>query len=228
MADDDVVILGAANMRERTRTLKSGEKRSKYTVEITGDSIVANFDPRAWGKPLADAIAEFLRERISGITAVASAGALAARARAKKAFEAGRPWAMKQYAGGKIGAMPPAQTDRKFNDSGRLAASIVVAPNEKDGAFTINMAANRFKPELVKGGAAGVTRIFESLKQYVPELGDVSKLMDSIPIRNAMKQTIADNLFKAVTAANVKAEELRRQYAQQKIAVFKAVAGLVL
>ncbi len=228
MADDDTVVLGAANLRERQRTLKSGETRSKFTVEIKGDSIVANFDERAYGAPVAAAIAQLLRERIQSIAAVASPGVLAARARAKKAFEGGRQWAMKQYSGGKTGATPPAQSDRKYNDSGRLAASIVATANQTNKGFTINMAANRFKPELVRDGVAGVRRIYEDITRYVPELADVSKLMDSIPVRNAIRETIANSILKAAESAERRAADLARQLKQQRIAVFKAVAGVLV
>jgi hypothetical protein len=218
MANDDVSVLGAATLRERIRTLQNGTTKSKFTIEVSGDSIVTNFDERAWGAPLAAAIAELYRERISGITATVSAGVKRAREGARKAFDAGRPWAMRSYSGGKIGAKAPNQSDRKFNDSGRLASSIVATANETDKTFTINMAANRFKPELVRQGAAGVARIFEELKRLVPEFGDPKKLMDSIPIRKAMTETIAMNIVKAAESAK-KTADLARQARQSAMAV---------
>lgn len=225
MAKDDVIELGASNMeaelRKRSRTSKSGVTRDRFTVEIHGDSLLINTDPKSLGRPVAEAIAQLLKDRISSIAAVVSPGVKKAREAARKAFDAGKPWAMRQYSGGRIGSRAPNQTDRKFNDSGRLVESIAVGAN--DDTFTVNMAANRWRPELVRGGVAGIQRIWEDLKRHVPELGDARKLMDSIPVRRAVQQSMKD----AIVKAGEKRVEATRQLMQARIQVAKAFLSLV-
>ncbi len=79
---DDIIYFGATNLRQRTAA--SGSQR--YTVDVSGDSIGVNLDPKALGRPLADAIAVFFHDAIQNITAVASPATLRARAAAQRAF----------------------------------------------------------------------------------------------------------------------------------------------
>src|SRR3990167_5886379 len=115
MATDDIITLGAANMQARTRTSKSGKSTTRYTVTVSGDSLLINTDPKSLGKGPAEAISALIKERITSITDRASDATNKARENAAKAFAAGKPWAIKRYGGGRIGSMPPNQSDKGLN-----------------------------------------------------------------------------------------------------------------
>jgi len=169
---ENIIVLGGG-LEHRTN-LKTGKER--FSVQLKSDPITINLDPKTLGKPVAEAIAHHLRERVRGISERASPATLRARAVAAKAFAAGEAWALKRYAGGKMGGRAPNQSDRSFNDSGRFAESIAVGAS-KDDSWRINVAANRLSSATATGGAAGVQRIWEKLVSLVPEFADMGKLM---------------------------------------------------
>lgn len=243
MAKDDVILLGATNLQQRSRVTSSGVKH-RYTVEVTGDTIGTNLDPKALGQGPAEAIAAHLKMRITSITAIAAKGTLAARKVAQRAFnnikerkaasaakkakkaqqaksgEAPKKaekfshplkppkygptkpsegstgaWVQQRYGGGRMGAMEPNQSDRLFNDSGRLAESIVAGP--KGDGWVINVAANRFDPKTFPGGVAALTQMFERLAELVPEFADLGLLADSITVKRAIREATAAMMQKA-------------------------------
>lgn len=165
MGKENVIILGGG-LEQRT----NAKGKSRFTVSIKSEPLVVNLDPKALGAPVAQAIAFHLKERVKGITATASEATIKAREVARRAFAAGKPWAMKRYAGGKMGARMPAQSDSLFNDSGRFADGIAVGA-AKD-TFRINVPANR-----LSGDARTVERIWGKLLELVPEFADMGKLM---------------------------------------------------
>lgn len=183
-------------MRERVRTNKAGVSKSRVTMEISGESIGIGLDPRAYGRPVSEAIAQLLRERIQQITAVAAPATIKARSAFKKAVGEGKLWAMKRYSGGKIGQRDPGQSDRLFNDSGRFAESIAVGARPGDSAFTVNVAANRLSPDTLSGGRAALERIWQRLLQFIPELRDPAQLLSSIPVKKAVNEAVRDNVVK--------------------------------
>ncbi len=221
MADESVFVLGAANLKRRDRTNKSGAVKSRYTVNVTGDSLLINTDPKSLGQGPAEAIAAHLRERVTGIAQRASASTLRARAAASKAFAAGEAWAVKRYSGGRLGAMAPNQSDRAFNDSGRLAKGIAAGP--KQDGWVVNFAANRWDPTQVRGGESGLVRIYNQLAALVPELTDTAKLLDSIPVRKALK----DGLASMIQKAEDRTLELQRQRMQAATSVVRSLMSLV-
>lgn len=218
MPQDDVAIFGAATMRERVRTLKSGATRSRVTLEIEGDSIGIGLDPRAYGKPVAEAMAELVRERIKTIAARAAPATIAARKRAKKALAEGAAWATRRYAGGRLGTRQPDESDRLFNDSGRLAESVAVGARPDEEGFTINVAANRFDPKTFTGGFAKLQAMYQRLLDFVPELREPRLFFDNIGVAKAVREAVTDNVIK-VGEKNVAAV---RQLMQAKIATFRA------
>jgi hypothetical protein len=218
---DDIYVLGAANLKKRTRTSKKGKTTTRYTVDVKGDSLLLNTDPRTLGKGTAEAIAQLYRDRISSITATASPGTLRAREIAAKAFAAGEPWAVKRYSGGRLGPMAPNQTKHAFNDSGRLIKGIAVGATS-DG-YKINFPANRWQADQVKGGEAGLQRIWAQLVSLVPELADMRRLMDSIPVRNAINQGMKDAILKA----GDREVDLKKRLMQSRIQLAKAALSLV-
>jgi hypothetical protein len=112
MNKDGVMVI---NRGLEMRTSSTG--RVKRTIRIDAEPMTIVTDPKTLGQPVAFAIANHYRERVRGIAAVASKATQRAREVAAKAFAEGKPWAVKRYAGGRIGSLPPNQSDRVFNDS---------------------------------------------------------------------------------------------------------------
>ena len=127
MADDIIVLNQPGNLKRRERT--SG--RVQFTVEVKSEPLIHNFDPKTLGKPVAEAIAEALRQKVLAITAMVSPETRKDQAVAAKAFGEGKALATKRYGGGRIGPMAPTQSGRMFNDSGRMAKSIQAMPRAR-------------------------------------------------------------------------------------------------
>jgi hypothetical protein len=183
MAKDDIVVL---NEGYELRTSKSGKTR--FTIVQKSESLYINTSPRELGAEIANAMALTLREKMKGIGVTVSPATKRAREVAARAFARGESWAMKRYAGGRTGAMAPGQSDKMFQDSGRMAESIT-ANASKDDSWRINVAANRFSADTATGGAAGVQKIWAKLLELVPEFGNVALLMQSNMVLAAMVKT---------------------------------------
>lgn len=183
---DDVIVL---NEGFESRTSASGKQRVVITVK--SEPLIFNMDPKAVGRPIAAAIVHHLREKIKGITASAAPATLKAREVAARAFAAGRPWAMKRYAGGRTGSTPPNQTTRALNDSGRMANSITGSASS-DGAWRINVAANRLSAE-----TGSIERIIRRIGDLVPEIARPALMMESDVLRKALENAVAASVKKA-------------------------------
>lgn len=168
---EDVMVI---NEGLTMKTTASGKTR--FGIRIESEPVFVNVSPKALGAPVANAIAHHLREKMKGIGATASPATIRARKAAEMAMQAGKSWAMKRYAGGKIGSKPPNISDRLFNDSGRFAESIV-ASAAKDGTWRVNVAANRLDPQTANGGVAAVQRIWQRLLELVPEFQNVGMII---------------------------------------------------
>lgn len=176
---DNITIL---NEGLESRTTKSGKQR--FSIKITAEPIIINTDPKALGAPVAQAIAHHLREKMRAISAVASPATIRAREVARRALLKGEAWAVKRYAGGRMGSRIPAQSDRLFNDSGRFAESIVAAA-ASDGTWRVNVAANRLDPATLNGGAGAVERIWQRLVALVPAFGNIGALLEESDVVRA-------------------------------------------
>lgn len=202
MSGDDLTI----NQGFTARTRKSGKQYT--TIEVSGEALVHNLDPKQLGQGVADAIAEHLRQRISGITARASDATIAARRAAAAAFAAGTLAATQRYGGGRIGSMPPGQSDRLFNDSGRLVKSIVARATSA-GEWVVNVAGNRLDEASF---GAGFAAMLQKLADFVPEIRDPRQLMDSIPVRraveNGMRQMIQKQQARILELRDARAKQI--------------------
>lgn len=174
---DDVVVI-APGLEQRTS--KTGKQR--YTVKVSAEPVYVNLSPRDLGKDIAVAIANHLRERVRGISAIAAPATIKARKVAAKAYALGKPWAVKRYSGGKTGAKQPDQSDRKFNDSGRFGDSITA--NAGENSWRVNVAANRLS-------GPDVTKIWTRLLELVPEFGNLVGMMEQSDILKAKVNTAA-------------------------------------
>ena len=209
----------------RSKTSKSG--RTRFSIRIEAEPVFVQTDPKALGAPVAQAIAFHLREKMKAISATASPATIKARRIAEMAVQGGKAWAMKRYAGGRIGGRPPGQTDRLFNDSGRFADSIVAA-GAKDGSWRINVAANRLDPQTANGGAAAIGRIWTRLVQLVPAFGDVRVLMNESDIVRARVKTQQAMISKGKkTEGKASAWDLAKAAAQTARALFDVARSAV-
>lgn len=182
---DDVMVINDYGLTRRTSTLKSGATKQRYYTVIKSEPVLISTDPKALTRATASAAADHLRQRVQDISAQASPATIKRRQVAAKALAEGKPWAVQRYSGGRTGTMAPNQSDKMFNDSGRFSRSIAVG-GTKDG-WAINVAANRLDPRTLDGGEAGLVKMVERLRQYVPEWGDASRLMEVLSVRRAMK-----------------------------------------
>lgn len=171
----------------------SSTGRKRFTVRIDAEPVYINNDPKTLGQPVADAIARHFREAIKGIASQAAPATLKAREVAAKAYKEGKSWALKRYGGGRIGSMEPGQSARLFNDSGRMATSIV-ANASSDGAWRINVAGNRFDPKTI--GEAGVLRIWTRLVQLIPEFGNAALLLENAILRRTIEEVARERIKK--------------------------------
>jgi len=192
MANDNVIILNQpGNLQRRIRS--SG--KVKYTVEVKSEPLIHDFDPKTLGGGVATAIAEALRRKVLEISAVAAPATLRARATAAKAFAAGASWSQKRYGGGRIGPMAPNQSDRMFNDSGRMAKSI--AASQRDDSWIVTMAANRLDPATATGGSGGVQRIYRRLVELVPAFANTALLFEEQSVQKALVTSVEGLIVKA-------------------------------
>lgn len=211
MAKEDVMAINSYGLTRRTRTLKSGATKSRYTVSISSEPVLVNTNPKALCRGIADATEQILKDRIDAIQETASPATIKARQSALKGVMQGAPWAMRRYGGGRMGTRAPGRSDRLFNDSGRFLESIKVGAT-KDG-WVINVAANRLDPSTLNGGEAALLRIVERLKEFVPEWGDAKRLMENLQFRRALDASVSNALKKATE----RTKELQMQLMQQTV-----------
>lgn len=218
----DVVVLndfGAMRVEQRSRTTSSGTT-DRYTVTMTATPILHDFAAAKLSRAVPDAIAALLKRQIAEIAEKVSEATLQKRGYAKAAFDRGAAWAKKRYSGGRTGAMPPesASEDRMFNDSGRLAASIVAMQNVEEEGFTINVAANRLTPETFQGGA--FQRMIERLRDLAPAFkGGIEVLQDPL-VKDAIETAKAEWIIATVRSGQKQsgaALELLKKYGWQYI-----------
>jgi hypothetical protein len=215
MADDVIVINNPPDRRES----KSGKVR--YTVTVKSEPLVHSFDPKTLGAPVAHAIAEALRKKVTAIGAGISAATERARAGYLAGFTRGTRSAAKRYSGGRIGSMPPAQSDRAFNDSGRFAKSLTA--NARGDAWTVNVAANRLDPDTA-GGDIAVRKIWNRLVELVPAFGNPVMLFDEQSVRDSINESIGQLIVKAKATR----DQLSEARAKAIVNVAKQAMGVLL
>lgn len=213
MADPIVIQLGPGLRR---RVSRSGKER--YTVDVIGEPLVFQFEDKAMEQAVATAMASTLRAKVEGISADASPATLKARATERKAFTAGKPWAVKRFSGGKMGATPPTTSTKAFNNSGRFAKSIVAGAAK--GKWIVNVAANR-----LDAATGNVARIWQRLVSLVPEFADHARLFQTTDVSNAVKVACQTYLAKApATRDEFTAARAKALMGQVVLALLKAVA----
>ena len=203
----------SGSLERRTRTSASGKSKDRWSVTLDAKPLALDFDTKRLGKGPAEAIAAHLRARVAGISMDASASTQLKRKYAATAIAAGKTWANKRYAGGRIGAMAPNQSSRLFNDSGRFAKSIVAGAT-RDNNWVINVAANRLNATLL-GGEGALVSLVNRLRVFVPEFGAAAEIVKVPSVRAA----IADAVRSIVkpTAGSSKLRELTKELVKMTI-----------
>jgi phage gpG-like protein len=205
MAEDvkNVVLNDWGAITTSVRTRATGKER--VTIEIRGEALIIDTDEKNLMKPIALAMANEIKKGVRMFHGMASAGTRKARERAAKAFDDGKSWARKRYAGGRIGAMRPNSTGRLLNDSGRLEKSIAVGvTNAKE--YVVNVAANRLGPD------SAVRRKTLDLLRPIVDAAMGSK-------------AAADAVTDVLDGMVVKAGDLRAQSRSQLIGTLKETLG---
>ena len=220
---DDVVILNDFSGLHQTRT-QSGKQRT--TITIKSEQLAHNLDPKVLGKQVADAIRDTLRSKLEQISAKASPYTIRKREQSagrsakvaayldERARIEGKPrkrgsGGARRYSGGRLGYMPPNQTDRQFHDSGRFIAGLAVGATPT--GWTVNVPANRLNADTL--GDAGLAFVWGRLRELVPEFGDMSRLMDDARVRGALLNSTKD----MITKARLRGQQLRDQFVRQVI-----------
>jgi hypothetical protein len=215
----NVVVINDFGLQERTRTSPvRGKTTVRYTVSITGTPLPLDLNPHELGRRPAEAMAEHLRARIRTLQAVADNATIDQRKAAAQAFDRGEAWALKRYAGGRLGTKRPGMSDKLFNDSGRLADGLIAKPIGSTGRvgnpneWVINVAANRFDPSTLTGpegrdGLAALQSIYHRLVELIPEFGNPRQLVNVPSVRAAIEASA-----EGILARNAKlTDQLRAQ-----------------
>lgn len=211
------VVLNQFGLTRATRTTGAGT-RDRYFVTIRGGDVAVDLDPTRLGRPTADAIAESFRRQIRGIGEVAKPATIQRRQRAREAVLRAEPAAMRRYAGGRTLNHLPGWGARLFNDSGRLANSVAVRAAARAGAWIINVAANRFDPKTLVGGASALLVIVARLAALVPALSDAREWFSDPAVRSAAVTAIRQA---HITAESRLADQQLAQYKVDDLALLK-------
>lgn len=227
--DSSIVILNAPTLDDqgnldtflakRTGTLPSGAQRKpRYTVEVRSQPLLLNFDDEMIAGSYAQDYQRVIQDQIRLIAETAKPATLAKRAAAAGQLAAGLPGATKRYSGGRMGAMPPNQSDKLFNDSGRLREGIHVRQNSTDKTFTINLPANR--------DLGQSPTMFQRLLDLVAAL-DPRKAVQLPAMEAAWKRIQGDMVAKAENASAAKALRLEMMKRRVALAALRAAASLL-
>lgn len=240
-AASDVEVINAwsdgdVTLAVRRGTLASGKQRKpRYTFEIRSEPLLFDLNEMALGGKLAEVWAQRIKDNILGIAVRAAPATLAMRARAaevlsghkrktvKKNAQTAADHYMQRYGGGRLGFMPPNQSDKLFNDSGRLAEGIAVRQNLTDASYTVNVPANRMNPDEFGLGFEEMVRRFVSL---VPML-DPKKAIGDPQIEAAIKESVDQMVTKLESNAEAAIARGLAKLRAQRMRVLKQIGGLV-
>lgn len=215
---------GDITLAARRGTLKSGaQRKARYSIEINSEPLLFDLNEMNLGGKLAEVWAQRIRDNILGIAVPASKATQAMRSKAAAAFSSGASWALKRYGGGRIGSMPPNQSDKLFNDSGRLATGIHVRQNLTDASYTVNVPANRLNRETFGAGYDAMVARFVSL---VPML-DPKKALGDPQIEKAIKESVDQMVTKLESNAEAALARGLAKLRAEKLRLAKQIGAVV-
>lgn len=139
--------------------------RASAGVEVTADPVTVDLDPGGILQAAAEVATEVIRAGVRAISATAAPATLEARAKAAKAWAAGKRWARERYPNG-----PPLHRTL-FNASGRLASHLAARAVKRgeDVTWEVTAPADRFGETF---GLADFERMVSRLRELVPALAD--------------------------------------------------------
>lgn len=240
----EVIVLNDYAER-RVRTTSNGTK-SRVTLSIKAEPILHDLSETNLGAGPAAAIQAAIIKQIQNITEVAKPATILRRQSARQLLATGvaadnkaaaktktaKTWiaqgfkgaigeghaTVARYTGGRLGELPPTGSVRLFNDSGRLAKSILVRQNTQEENWTINVAANRLDESTFT--PAAFMRMLQRLRAHVPVLANP---LDNEDVQKAIVQGIGDVAIKAIE----KGENLQAEIAKRRLAAIQQIANLV-
>lgn len=195
------------NVKERfnAKGVKTGY-RTNITVEVHSEPITVCLDEAAVAKFIAQAFAKRVSEQTREIAKTVTPATAKARRNLEKAYSAGKPYAVKQFSGGRTGATPPKTgSNQAYNHSGRLADGIVATLRGKgEGAeWIVNYPANRWNLQHW-GDAAKMEVAFRKWVDLVPVMKNPAA---DLGIRRAAENMMSEVLHKnAMDAGHRKAK----------------------
>ena len=212
----DVVVLNDYGLTRRDRTttkfdeqtgdIVSRKTKSRFSINIESEPVLHDFNAIRLGREVNETIRDVLARQLATNTHTVSPNTLAYRKYAKEAYKRGSEWAMERYSGGRTGPTPPRDGERVGHFSGRLADTLHVRQNPKEGAWTVNVAANRLTPDTSRTDGQYM-RMVERIQKAVPELGNPAALMVHREVRDEIEATISAMI--AVATAKNKALRAR-------------------
>lgn len=221
---DDVLVINhhRANLEVRDRVNAKGVTTGQRTFVVTtmSEPITVMLDEGEVARKASEMLAQRIREQTEQIAEIVEPATAKARRVVERAFYRAKPWAWRQFDGGRTGVTPPRVGEiRKYNHSGRLAQSVVAAFVKKTKEWRINIAANRWNPRDWRS-QSDMQRAFQGWVNRVPVLTDASA---DLGIQQAIKETFSEVMQKSKMAADAKAAQLRRQAIVNAIRLAEAV-----
>ncbi len=228
-ADSEIIILnqwdgGNVAFARREGTLASGAKRKpRYTLESKSEPLLMDLDGMNLGQGVAATWLKRIQDQWHGIAVVVSPATQAMRVTAGEAFQRGKAWALKRYAGGRIGPKLPNQTNKFGLDSLRTVDGLAMRANPTDGSYTINAPANRFNPETF---GPGFDAYISKIRALVPILNAENAIGDK-EIEASIKQGLGDMVTKAESNDAAGLARAQAKLRAAKMRVLKQAAKLL-
>lgn len=216
--DEVIAINLPPDIKERTRTLKSGKTQTRYTVEVRSEPIVHVFNDKELGRKPADVLAQILRENLQlfSFSHPVSASTMKKRRYNASALKRGEKYALRRYSGGRMGMREPvAGAAGWFKDSGRLIESLYPTHNKDEGHYTINVAANRLDRASFGPG-------FERFLQVFHQALNTDRAAEDRRFREAQISAVDAAIVKAGQRVEAKKAEMLNSAAE----ALRALRGL--
>ena len=219
----DVVILNdfsgpdaGGSIERRERTSPAGDTSVRYSMSISAEPMLHDFNPLRLGAGPSKAIVAKLRELMSTFVGKATLATQDKRMRARTALAIGHPSTVARYTGGRTGASTPNVDGqgRLYFDSGRFANGLVAMENKDEGGWTINVPANRLDPRTFGGGESAIVAFYQRLVRDIPEFLGGQALLRHKEIRDAIETATSEAIYVVTKAANAKLASGRWQLAR--------------
>ena len=210
LCDYGVTMLGdkalGTVLSQRTRTSGSGKTGVRMTLDIKATPLLANLNGVELGKGPSEAIRALLEAQTVRISEQVSPATQKFREQMQRGYNGqseGGPTVLRRgaqvavkrssiqlanarYRGGRSEPREPNRTKRIGNDSGRLSHGWFVTQNPKEGAWTVNVPANRFSMETWGGDEASMQAWIARFVSLVPALRDPRSILSEQSFRKAV------------------------------------------